>query len=415
LTARARTATLIDMTRFSGLVLLTLSLAAPARAQVHQMICNSVDAPGVSLTALPGDGHRVLAGACGTYMVLRVQASAHGLEVVGDTTFTWAGASAAAPDGSDPDYLQTMRPLVMDLAGGAEPELALGYLQFSSHGSTRGGGVYLVPSRDDGTFGRATHPFRGAARSLTHFDADGEGREDLVVIENGEPFSGHRGAASIFVRGRRTRRIADLVMAPVFGAVLSTELVVASQGYTGETESSSSPASLARVAITGGTPSVTPLPHDAWTATFGDFDGDGATDVAWAGRDGIHLASPSADHVRTVDGNETRVLGLVDLDGTGMHALAFCTNDHFRVATCDASRCWSVPWLGASCESFADVLIADFDGDGTREMLMASREHYTDDEGRSAVWLTFIPGPAMHTGVRVIERPFTAGTSVALR
>ena len=397
------------------LVVVVLFVAAPGRAQVHQMICNSVDAPGVSITALPGDGHRLLVGACGTYMVLRVERGAHGLEVVGDTTFTWAGASAPPRDGSDPDFVQTMRPVVMDVAGGAEPELALGYLQFSARGSTRGGGVYLVPMHDDGTFGRATHPFRGAARSLTHFDADGEGRPDLVVIENGEPFAGHRGAASIYVRGRRTRRIADVVMAPVFGAVLGTDLVVASQGYTGETAADSSPASLARVPVAGGSASLAPLSHDAWTATFGDFDGDGATDVAWAGRDGIYLASPSGDHVRTVDTNETRVLGLVDLDGTGMHALGFCTGDHFRVATCDASRCWSVPWLGASCESFADVVIADFDGDGTREMLMASREHYTDDESRSAVWLTFIPGPAMHTGVRVIERPFTAGASVALR
>ena len=409
------------MKRLVAIFTLVVLVACPltAHAQVHQMICNSIDAPGVSLTALPGETHRILVGACGTYMVLRVEQGAHGLVAIGEATFTWAGAAAAPDDGSDPDTLQTMRPLVMDFAGGDEPELALGFLQFSAHGATRGGGVYLVPMRDDGTFGHATHPFRGAARSLAHITSaaagDADDRQDLVVIENGEPFSGHRGAASIYVRGRRARRIADVIMAPLFAAVLGTDLYVASQGYIGETDAQSSASSLARVAVTGGTPSINPLPHDAWTSTFGDFDADGVTDVAFAGRDGIYLASPSVDHLRTVDTNETRTLGVVDLDGSGPHALAFCANDHFRVATCDASRCWSVPWLGASCESFADVLIADFDGDGRREMIMANREHYMDDEMRSAVWLTFIPAPAMHTGVRVIEQPFTAGATVTLR
>lgn len=404
-----------------ALVAVMLALAAPARAQVHQMICNSVDAPGVSITQLPGDGHRLLVGACGHYHVIRVERGPHGLVAVGDASFVWGGAAPAPTDGSDPNNLMTMRPLVMDLAGGAESELALGYAQFSSHGGTRGGGVYLVPTRADGTYGRALHPFRGTPRSLAHYDADGDGREELVVLENGEPYTGHRGAVSVYTRGRRTRRVADVIMAPIFATIRGTgtaaELLVAAQGYTGETEADSSPPSLAVQAITASASrsSVAPLPHDGWTSTFGDFDADGALDIAFAGSDGIYLATPTLEHVRTVDHQATRTLGVVDLDGSGMHALAFCTNDHFRVATCDATRCWSVPWLGASCESFADVLIADLDGDGTREMLMANREHYTDDEGRSAVWLTFIPAPAMHTGVRVIEQPYAEGQTITLR
>ncbi len=400
-------------------LVLLLGLAAPARAQVHQMICSSTDAPGVSITSLPGAGHRLLVGACGTYLVMRVERAAEGLTAVGETVFSWAGASTAPTRGTEPDHLMTMRPLVMDLAGGTEPELALGFAQFSSHGGGRGGGVYLVPMRDDATFGRATRPFRGTPRSLAHFDADGEGREDLVVIENGEPYTGRRGAASIYVRGRRSRRIADVVMAPIFATVRGTgtaaELLVAAQGYTGETDADSSAPSLSIVPARGGAAAVTPLPHDGWTSTFGDFDADGALDIAFAGSDGIFLATPSLENVRTVDTQATRTLGVVDLDGHGTQAIAFCANDHFRVATCDARRCWSVPWLGASCESFADVLIDDFDGDGTREMLMANREHYMDDESRSAVWLTFIPAPAMHTGVRVISRVYAPGTSVALR
>lgn len=400
--------------------LVLLGWTPPARAQVHQMLCSSTDAPGVSLTMLPGDGHRVLVGACGTYLVMHVERRAEGLTAVGDRVFSWGGASTApAHAGDEPDHLMTMRPLVMDLAGGAEPELALGYGQFSSHGGARGGGVYLVPMRDDGTFGRATHPFRGTTRSLTHFDADSDGREDLVVLENGEPYTGTRGAVSIYVRGRRTRRIPDVVMAPIFATVRGTgtsaELLVAAQGYTGDTDEESSAPSLSVVSVRGGTPSVTPLPHDGWSSTFGDFDADGQIDIAFAGRDGIYLASPALEHVRSMDTQATRALGVVDLTGSGTQAVAFCTNDHFRVATCDASRCWSVPWLGASCESFADVLITDFDGDGTREMLMANREHYMDDESRSAVWLTFIPAPAMHTGVRVIERPYAPGASTVLR
>lgn len=390
-------------------------LAAPTRAQVHQMICSSVDAPGTSLTTLPN--HRVLVGACGTYLVLHVERGPSGLSAIGDATFTWAGAAAAPTDGSDPDTLQTLRPLVMDFAGGREPELALGFAQFSPHGGGRGGGVYLVPMPEGGTFGRATHPFRGTPAALAHFDADGEGRDDLVVIENGEPWSAHAAGVSIYVRGRRARRLADVVMAPVFGAVSGTgssaQVLVASQSFNGET--SSSVASLAVAPASGGAATVLPLPHDAWTDTFADFDGDGAIDIAFAALDGIYIASSAVENVRVVDHQSTRVLGLVDLDGTGLHALAFCTNDHLRVATCDATRCWSVPWLGASCESFVDVLIADFDGDGTREMLMANREHYMDDESRSAVWLTFIPAPAMHTGVRVIEQPFTAGRTIVLR
>jgi len=404
--------------RFAS-VLFLLALDTPAEAQVHQMLCSSVDAPGVSITALPGASHQLLIAACGQYQVVHIERCAHGLILVGDATFTWAGASSTPSHGTAPDNLMTMRPLVMDLAGGAETELALGFAQFSSHGGARGGGVYLVPMHDDGTFGRATHPFRGATRSLTHYDADVDGRQDLVVIENGEPYSGHRGAASVYVRGRRTRRIADVIMAPIYatvrGAGASAELLVAAQGYTGETDAESSPPSLAVQALTGGPSTTTPLPHDGWSSTFGDFDADGQLDIAFAGSDGIYLASPTLEHVRTVDTQATRALGVVDLTGSGTQAIAFCTNDHFRVATCDASRCWSVPWLGASCESFADVLIADFDGDGAREMLMANREHYQDDESRSAVWMTFIPAPAMHTGVRVVEQPFTAGHAISLR
>ncbi len=396
---------------------LVLALATPARAQVHQLICSSVDAPGTSLTLLPGDDHRVLVGACGTYIALHVERGPSGLTAVGDATFAWSGAAAAPTDGTDPDTLQTVRPLVMDLAGGREPELALGFAQFSPHGGGRGGGVYLVPLAPDGTFGRATHPFRGLPTALTHFDADGEGREDLVVIENGEPWASHAGGVSIYVRGRRTRRLADVVMAPVDGAISGTgtsaQVLVASQAFSSETTTVA--ASLAVTPVIGGATTMLPLPHDAWVDTFADFDGDGAIDIAFAALDGIYIASSSIDRVRVVDHQSTRVLGLVDLDGTGMHALAFCTNDHLRVATCDATRCWSVPWLGASCESFVDVLIADFDGDGTREMLMASREHYMDDESRSAVWLTFIPAPAMHTGVRVVTQPFTAGPTIVLR
>lgn len=402
-----------------SLVLLLLVLASPAEAQVHQMVCSSIDAPGVSITALPGGNHQLLIGACGQYLVVHVGRSAHGLALVGDTTFTWGGASATPAHGTQPDNLMTMRPIVTDLAGGAEAELALGFSQFSSHGGGRGGGVYLVPMHDDGTFGRATHPFRGTTRALTHYDADADGRQDLVVIENGEPYTGHRGAASIYVRGRRTHRLADVIMAPIFATVLgsgpSAQLLVAAQGFTGETQASSSPPSLAVAALSGGAPTVAPLPHDGWSSTFGDFDADGQIDIAFAGSDGIYLATPGLSRVRTVDTQATRALGVVDLTGSGTQALAFCTNDHFRVATCDQSRCWSVPWLGASCESFADVLIADFDGDGTREMLMANREHYDDDESRSAVWMTFIPAPAMHTGVRVVEEPFAAGPTTALR
>jgi hypothetical protein len=403
--------------RLGSLVVILSLFAVPARAQVHQMLCSSVDAPGVTLTALPG--RRVLVGACGTYLVLHAERGAHGLSAVGDATFAWGGAAAAPTDGADPDSLHTMTPLVSDFAGATEPEVALGFAQYSAHGGARGGGVYLVPMRDDGTFGRATHPYRGTPAAITTLDADADARMDLVVLEYGEPFTGHRGAASIYVRGRRTRRIADLIMAPVAGGVLGAgagaQLLVTAQGYTGETDAQTTQPSLATVLPSGGTPSIAPLPHDGWMSVYGDFDADGQLDVAFAGSEGIYLASPSLDHVRVVDRQATRTLGVVDLDGSGPHALSFCTNDHFRVATCDATRCWSVPWLGASCESFGAVLITDLDGDGTREMLMANREHYQDDESRSAVWLTFIPAPAMHTGVRVIEQPFTAGRTITLR
>lgn len=389
--------------------------AARARAQVHQQVCSSTDA-GTSLTLLPGPGHRILVGACGAYFVAHVERGASGLFAVGDATFTWAGAAPAPTDGSPANTLETMRPLVSDFAGGREVELALGFAQFSPHGGGRGGGVYLVPLRDDGSFGRATHPFRGTPAALAHHPGD-DGHENLVVVENGEPWAERAAGVSFYARGRRTRRLADVVMAPVFGGVsgagASAQVLVLAQSFHGERVSSE--ASLAVAPVSGGAATLLPLPHDAWTGTFADFDGDGATDVAFAALDGIYIASSAVERVRVVDHQPTRVLGLVDLDGSGLHALAFCTNDHLRVATCDATRCWSVPWLGASCESFVDVLIADFDGDGTREMLMANREHYTDDESRSAVWITFVPAPAMHTGVRVVEEPFTPGASVVLR
>lgn len=392
-------------------------VTASAHAQVHQLVCSSVDAPGTSLTMLPGSGHRLLVGACGTYLAMHVERGASGLTAVGDATFTWGGAAAVPSDGSAANTLQTLRPIVSDFAGGTEAELALGFAQFSPHGGGRGGGVYLVPYHPDGTFGRATHPYRGLPVAITQFDADADSRQDLVVVEYGEPWAGHLAGASIYVRGRRTRRLTDLVMAPIFGGVSgsgpSAQLLVASQGFT--SDATASVASLVTAPVGGGDTSVYPLPHEAWAGTFADFDGDGSTDIAFAALDGIYIASSSVERVRVVDHQPTRVLGLVDLDGTGLHALAFCTNDHLRVATCDANRCWSVPWLGASCESFADVLIEDFDGDGTREMLMANREHYSDDETRSAVWLTFIPAPAMHTGVRVIELPYTQGRVIALR
>src|SRR6185503_11316323 len=95
-----------------SLVLLLLLLASPAEAQVHQMICSSVDAPGVSITALPGGNHQLLIGACGQYLVVHVGRSAHGLALVGDTTFTWGGASATPAHGTQPDNLMTMRPIV---------------------------------------------------------------------------------------------------------------------------------------------------------------------------------------------------------------------------------------------------------------------------------------------------------------
>ena len=404
----------------TGGLLLALAFALPAtaRAQVHQMVCASVDAPGVSLTLLPGTPPRVLIGACGTYIVLHIERGPGGLTAVGDASFAWGGAAhGASADPSTPNTSTTLAPVVGDLVLGAETDLALGFAQFSSRGGGRGGGVYAVPMREDGTFGRATRVFRGTPAGLTHFDADGDGREDLVVLENGEPWSARPGAVALYVRGRRRARLASVIMAPIAAAILGTgasaEVLVL--GELPEDEDGSSVSGLARGLFSGGTITTTPTPHDSWATVFADVDADGHVDLATAGPRGVFVSTPSLEHVRTADAATPSRLGLIDLDGHGLHALAYCANDHLRVATCEPARCTSVPWLGASCESYAGVLVADLDGDGAREMLMANREHYQDDESRSAVWLTFIPGSAMHTGVRVVERPFAAPPVITLR
>lgn len=393
-------------------------VAAPpsASAQAHQMLCSSTDAAGVTITVLGGSPVRLLIGACGTYVVAHVERGPSGLFAVGDHTFAWGGAAATGTTG-EANTLETMAPVVADVAGGPEPDLALGFAQFSAHGGGRGGGVFVVPMLADGSFGRALHPFRGNPASLTHFDSDADGREDLVVVENGEPWAARPGALSLYVRGRRARRIASVVMAPLTAAVVGTgpsaRVLVGSQTFHAEDGSSES--ALATASLSGGTVTSEATPHDSWSDAFADFDRDGQLDVAMAGQDGVFVSSPGFEHVRPVDSAEPTHMDLVDLDGTGLHALAYCGDDHLRVATCDAARCYSVPWLGVSCESYAFVVIADLDGDGQREMLMANREHYQDDESRSAVWLTFIPQRSMHTGVPVVQLPFTAGPSTALR
>jgi hypothetical protein len=388
----------------------TIALPCVARAQVHQMICNSTDAPGVSITVLPGAPGRVLVGGCGKYIVLHVTRGPSGLVAVGDATFTWAAAVTDATH-----TMATMRPVLGDLVGDAAIDVALGFAQFSTRGGGRGGGVYVLPMREDGGFARAMHPFRGTPASLTCFDGDGDGRDELVVVENGEPWAGRPGAVSTYARGRRRTRLASVIMSPIgaaiFGSGASAEVVVAGEIGAGD----DSVPGLARGLLSGGAVTTLPLPHDTWASAFVDVDRDGQLDVAMAGVDGVYVSTPALDHLLRADTFAPERLGPIDLDGHGLHALAYCANDHLRVASCEAARCTSVPWLGASCESYADVVIADLDGDGQREMLMANREHYQDDESRSAVWLTFIPGPAMHTGVRVVELPFAPGPTTALR
>lgn len=401
------------MRGLGALTLAALLIGRPmdAQAQAHQHVCSVAEDPGISLAIVPTRPPRIVVGCGDAYALAHVERGAAGPFAVGEATLRWGGATAG-------QWQRTMPIVAADTSGGDGVDLNLGFAQFSPHGGGRGGAVITMPLVDGGV-GRARRLFAGLPQGLLATDVNQDGHAELLVVEYGEPWAGHSAAVGIYEGGRRTRRIADLVMAPVASALAGSgptaQIVIASERF--ESASHTSEPSIAVAPLTSGeTPWVAPVPRQHWARAFADFDADGRLDFAFAGRDGVVITEQTFGRERWVTRGQAQRLFLIDPDGRGRQQLAYCLESRLYVATCEPRGCPAMPWLATDCETLRAIAVGDVDGDGQREMVIA-HEIEGADSSHGEVWLTFVSARAMRapSAPTIVDVPFTPGPTTTVR
>jgi hypothetical protein len=382
---------------------------SPAAAQVRQTVCTDVEgASAPTITLWPGTPSRLVISCGRRYAVVRVERGEEGMRAVGESVLEWGGAGADL-------FVSTERAIVADVAGGREPDLVLAFAQFHSEGGgARGGAVFSLPIGEGGALGRSTLIARDTVVAMAHADTSGDGRDELLLLDNGEPWAARRAAVSVFSAGRRAYRIDSVAMSPLGLAIDGGRVFVLGDGFNDDRGNHTDPA-LTISPMHGGALETHAFAQTPEGAVFTDVDRDGTLDLVIFREQRAWVTSLALDHERTVE--SPTISGMwssrifpspfaVDLDGQGAHAFAVCA-EGLRLAQCDTDHCTTQPWQLDECTGVDDVLVADLDGDGTREVAVARRG--AEDPSTEELLLMPLLAPGTTAGAPSTSAPFTPG------
>lgn len=373
-------------------------------------------APSLAAVDLIGDARSELVVGCGDrWEVIAVQDGAPVRVVRVD--------APSVTDGTDPNAGPAIS---VDFDGDSLRDLVLPLARYGAGGSTRGGGLYVVPRDRLGGFAtpRALAPI--AAVAVVSGALTSDTARDLAVVHQANPFARLPSEVWVFSGGA----------SPARRAVLRTGAGAQMVGLVdldrdGELDVIVTTSEEARTDVFfGNGAGVFPRRHTltipgATGVTIGDIDGDGADDAVFEAGGIVIVRARAATEgeleATRIDGAPATLRGITTAQLDGDPALELVAWDAPRLVVLDRSAdgAWESRArleLGHAVDGTGDLgarrhLLTDLDGDGLREVVLLG---VSAIDGPRSLELVIVPG-AERGAVDVGERREVPDAPLLLR
>jgi hypothetical protein len=285
-------------------------------------------------------------------------------------------AQLVAPPGDDPALsAQAGTPAALDFDGDGAADLALPFARYGAGGATSGGGLYVVRAIGWNVFGevRAIAPIAASAVAVGAIDA--AAGDDLVGVNQQNPFARLPSEGWVFSGGAGPRRSA--VLRAATGAAAAALLDIDLDGFTDVALASTDDGRLDVFFGDGAgrfpRQRTFDVPSASGLVTL-DVDGDGHLDlVAEGAQPALIVAGPDTGLGLTPIDGALRGMAAFDLDGDGRRELVGFAPPSLVALRRSPEGRWersvvlelSDPSFGVRRQAFADL-----DGDGAAEVVL---------------------------------------------